>query len=72
MDPTEAQIDAVLAALHEEGFQPPYGANVRFYVSADSRGDERVKQLAALKAADDEAEAKNREAVRQALRCLGD
>lgn len=72
MDPTEAQIDALLDALLEQGFQPPYGANVRYYVSADSRGEERAQQLAALKRADNEAEAKNREAVRQALRQLGD
>lgn len=71
MDPTEDQIDTVLAALQEEGFQPPYGASARNYVSAESRGEERVRQLAALKAADNEAEAKNREAVRQALRRLG-
>lgn len=72
MDPTETQIDVVLAALQEEGFQPPYGAHVQFYVSAESRGEERAQQLAALRAADNEAEAKNREAVRQALRRLGD
>lgn len=64
---TNAQIDAAMDVLSEECVTLPYGAHVAYYVSADSRGEERDQQLAALRAADAEAEAKNRAVVRRAL-----
>jgi hypothetical protein len=65
-DITDAQVDAALAVLSEE-MTLPYGACVAHYVSADSRGEERARQLAALRAADEEAEVKNRAVVRRVL-----
>jgi hypothetical protein len=65
---TDAQVDAVLNAMSEEGLTLPYGpASCGEYVSADSTGDERARQLAALRAADDEADAENRAVVRRLL-----
>jgi hypothetical protein len=63
---TDAQVDAALDVLSEE-MELPYMARVANYVTADSRGDERAQQLAALRAANADAEAKNRALVRRAL-----
>lgn len=64
---TDAQIDAAMEVFSEEGVTLPYSARIENYVSADSEGDERAQQLAALKAADEEAEVKNRALVRRVL-----
>lgn len=63
---TDAQVDAALAVLGEE-MELPYGARIENYVSADSEGDERAQQLAALQAADRDATERNRALVRRAL-----
>lgn len=65
-DFTDAQVDAALAVLGEE-MDLPYMARIANYVTPDSEGDERAQQLAALRAADEEAEAQNRALVRRAL-----
>lgn len=64
---TDTQVDAAIAVLDEGGTVLPYMARIANYVSPDSEGDERAQQLAALKAADEDAEAKNRDVVRRAL-----
>jgi hypothetical protein len=65
---TDAQIDAVLTVMAEEGVALPFGACSRNYVTADSAGEERERQLAALRAADAEADAQNRDVIRRVLR----
>lgn len=69
---TDAQIDAAMEVFSEEGVTLPYSASVQYYVSADSEGEERARQLAALRAADAEGEEKNRTVVRRALQAARD
>lgn len=65
LDPTGAQIDAAMSVLMPMAYGPVCS---RDYVTDDSTGDERDRQFAAMRAADDEAEQLNRDLVRRALR----
>lgn len=65
--PTDAQIDAAIAVLREE-MPLAYGpARSCDYVSDGSTGAKLEAELAALRAADEEAEQQNRDLVRRAL-----
>jgi hypothetical protein len=69
LQPTEAQIDAALEVLREE-VPMPYAASIDDFIASPTdppRGPARDAALAALRSADEEAEAKNRDLVRRAL-----
>jgi hypothetical protein len=63
---TEEMIDRAWAVLREE-ISPPYVAQAGDYVSDDSAGDQRASELAALRAADEECDRRNRDLIRRAL-----
>lgn len=63
---TDDMIDRAFQVIAEEaGF--PFTAQARDYVSMDSTGERRAAEMAALKAADDEATQGNRDYVRRIL-----
>jgi len=69
IEPTDAQIDAAFAVLSAEVMMP-YAADVSDYISSPSdppAGLKRDEALAALRAADEQAEEQNRAVVRRAL-----
>lgn len=63
---TDEMINRAWAVLREE-IAPPYMAHVNDYVTEDSRGERREREIAALKEADQEADSRNRDLVRRAL-----
>lgn len=68
-DPTEAQVDAAYAVLRQE-IVMPYEADVHDYIVSEDEpsGEEREEALAKLRAADEDAERKNRDLVRRAVK----
>ena len=63
---TDEMIDRAWSVLREE-INPPYMAQVGYYVSEDSAGLQRERELAELKEADEKAHQMNRDLVRRAL-----
>jgi hypothetical protein len=62
---TDEEIDGLLSRLNREGFGLPYMARARDYL--DDNKEPRAEQLAALRAADEQAHQDNRDALRRAL-----
>lgn len=70
MNLTDAELDSLLLALSSEGFSLPFAARSEDYLSPASIGEEHRAQIAALRAADDEAWDRNRVALRTALEAM--
>jgi len=68
MEPTEAQVEAAIRVLREEMPSMAYSAHVGDYLAEGAEGQDRIDGLAALRAADEEAERMNLDLVRRALR----
>lgn len=64
--PSDAAIEAASKVLGDVAGLP-YMARARDYVSEESTGEDRARELAALRAADEEAERQNAEFVRRLL-----
>lgn len=62
-----AAVTAALAAALVAGFLEPFSADVAAYVSETSTGPERDAEMAALKAADEECDRANRDAMLSVL-----
>lgn len=66
---SEEMIDAALAVLYEE-WTPPFGTRSRDFIQSPESpppGPERDEALAALRAADDEADRLTRDLIRRTL-----
>lgn len=72
VEPTEAQVDAILAVLSDE-VGLPHMARSRDFIAGPNEppaGPERDAALAALRAADDDADARNRDFARRVARAV--
>ena len=71
MEPSEAQIEVASRVIREETSMP-YMARVGDYLAEDAQGQERDDGLAALKAADEDADRMNWLFVRRVLKAAMD
>jgi len=60
---TDAAVEAAWGVLHDVPGWPPYTAQARYIVSEGSTGEQRERELAALREADREADELNRQAI---------
>ena len=71
MTVTEEAIEAAWEILRDVPGWPPYMARVGDYITPGSEGAARQRQIEALKAADREADAMNRDVIRRVLEAAG-
>lgn len=69
---TDEEVDKLLQALNEEGFALPYSARSSDYLSDPNSSsaqdpERRAREIAALRAADEQAWQQNRDALRRSL-----